>query len=253
MFTTLIKQQTTTKVRKLKINGKECTSHKVQITSHFEGMIHIPNEMDAMDLKSLTQQANQIFRMSQMLITENETGENIEEEKTITPGNWSNKDTKSLIFMYKSGFTSKQIAEELNCTDQRVRSKIKYLKLSKFHKSKKSKFRIWSKDKIDKLKELYEQGKTVSEITKEIDLNYLQIYNKLSYMNLKPILIGEKKQPKKILGGSKRLTDEEKKNIYTKFKKNKDKIFKTKLAKSLDKTLPQLKKCISNWQTRGQI
>ena len=49
----------------MEINGKECTSHKVQITEYFEGIIHIPNEMDAMDLKALTQEANQIFKLSQ--------------------------------------------------------------------------------------------------------------------------------------------------------------------------------------------
>ena len=33
----------------MKIEGKECTSHKVKITKYFEGILNIPNEMDAMD------------------------------------------------------------------------------------------------------------------------------------------------------------------------------------------------------------
>jgi hypothetical protein len=99
------------------IEGRDCSSHRVKITNFFEGILYIPEEMDAMDLKALTQQANHIFKMSQIDSPPIQNEEDLEIEQPIKkiPYNKS-KDVKVdlglIIELHKQGKTCRKIRKQ---------------------------------------------------------------------------------------------------------------------------------------------
>jgi len=181
----------------MEIDGKKCIPHKVKITEHFEGIIHIPEEMDAMDLKSLTMEANHIFKMSQACMPEDKTEEVNIPTPTPTPtpmtvgGNaigrgigWTKEETDRLKELYQTK-TPKEISKIMNIDIKRIWAKVCYL--NKLKKMKKGRVNsTWTEEEEKTLKRLHKQGKTTPEIAKEMNRKYMQIYHKQGRMNLKP-------------------------------------------------------------------
>ena len=199
-----------------KINDKECVCHKVTITSHFEGLIYIPIEMDATDLKSLTMQSNHIFKMAQ----------------TFSPEEFKTDEVVKIDTNIK--------------TDNNILEPIKTRKIrAKYIRSKALR---WTDKLNNELISLNLKGLTVNQISKKMNLKYLQIYWKLKRMNAN--INTEKSPRKKSMKRRKRIDILEKRKRVNEYKKCKNFAERKKFAAKYNIDLSKFQKKISKWKNQ---